>query len=197
MDQEEENINETGLTVIRPSQDLTISGRKVKTELPKYWTREYVQEKIELIENVRHKMLVRFLWMTGTRITEAVSLRKKDIDFNQYLMTIRWLKNRKYQTRVIPLHPTLRNILEVYTAKMKSEDLIFPFTRQRAWQVTERLLGGNPHRLRHSFAVNWLRSGGEITILRRMMGHARLESTLIYLQIVPVDQGKELLKVVF
>lgn len=70
-------------------------------------------------------------------------------------------------------------------------------TRQRAWQLTQKYLGGHPHQLRHSFAVNWLRSGGEIVVLHRMLGHSKVQTTMEYLKIVPTDQGKELLKIQF
>lgn len=178
-------------------QDLTKASRTVKQELPKYWDKEYIQQCLEHIENHRHKMLLRFLWMSGVRITEAVGLRKKDIDFQHYAMTVRWLKSRKYKHRVVPLHPQLRDILQVFTAAMKEEDRVFPITRQRAWQICKKDLKGNPHRLRHSFAVNWLRCGGDIVTLHRVLGHSKIQTTMEYLKIVPVDQGKELLKIAF
>jgi hypothetical protein len=45
--------------------------------------------------------------------------------------------------------------------------------------------------------VSWLRSGGNIIILSRMLGHAKTQSTMEYLKIVPGDQARELLKVQF
>lgn len=41
-----------------------------------------------------------------------------------------------------------------------------------------------PHCLRHSFATNWLRDGGDLENLRRAMGHASLNTTQKYLQLV-------------
>ena len=80
---------------------------------------------------------------------------------------------------------------------MKSEDIVFPISRQRAWKISRRYLGGSPHTVRHSFAVNWLRHGGDIVILKNILGHSKIETTMEYLKIVPIDQGKELLKVRF
>jgi integrase/recombinase XerD len=179
------------------SQNLTKSPGRVKEELPEYWEREYIGERLNHVTDARARMLITFLWRSGVRITEAVSLRKQDLDFLNYVMKVRWLKSRKYLHRMVPLHPSLRDLLQVYTAGMKSEELVFPLSRQRAWQITQRWLGGNPHKLRHSFAVNWLRSGGEIVTLSRILGHSDIKVTMVYLRIVPVDQGKELLKVRF
>jgi len=185
------------LLAVPSSQDLTISSRMVKRDIPKYWDRDQVHASLDRIQNNKHKMLVRFLWMSGVRITEAVSLRKMDLDNENYTMTVRWLKSRKYRNRVVPVHPMLRDLLQVYTAAMKAEDRVFPITRQRAWQIIRKELHGHPHQLRHSFAVNWLRCGGDIVTLHRILGHSKIQTTMEYLKIVPVDQGKELIKIQF
>lgn len=178
-------------------QDLTIRAESVKKDLPKYWDRETVNQRIEAVTNHEHRMLLQFLWMSGVRVTESVGLRRQDCDFQNYTMTVRWLKSRKYNHRVVPLHPRLRDVLQVYTATMKAEDRVFPLTRQRAWQLTRKYLGGHPHQLRHSFAVNWLRCGGDIVTLHRVLGHSKIQTTMEYLRIVPVDQGRELIKIQF
>ena len=183
------------IEVFKP-QDLTKSAQSVK-ELPKYWDKGYIVEKVEQVQNYQHKMLLLFLWYSGVRITEAVNLQKQDIDFNNYTMKVKWLKSRKYKHRIVPMHPELRNLLQLYVASLKAEDRVFPITRQRAWQLTQQYLNGHPHQLRHSFAVNWLRCNGDIVILHRILGHSKIQTTMEYLKIVPIDQGKELIKISF
>jgi len=179
-------------------KDLTNSPQYVnKKDLPKYWDRSYINQRIDAIINQEHKMLLRFLWMSGVRITEAISLRKRDIDFQNYTMNLRWLKSRKYHQRICPIHPMLKTLLELFTGKMGLEDLVFPISRQRAWQLTQKYLNGHPHQLRHSFAVNWLRCDGDLIVLHRILGHSKIQTTMEYLKIVPTDQGKELIKITF
>lgn len=178
-------------------RNLTIRAESVKKGLIPYWDRDEVNYLIDRVANHEHQMLLRFLWMSGVRVTEAVSLRKQDIDLPNAVMRVRWLKSRKYQERVVPIHPRLVDLLRLYTATMKAEDRVFPITRQRAWQITKKHLGGKTHKLRHSFAVNWLRSGCDLTTLHRILGHSKIQTTMEYTKIVPVDQGKELIKVVF
>lgn len=192
-----DNINTTAIVTNQKDQDLTIHAESVKLELPQYWDRDEVNLLLDRVPNHEHQMLLRFLWMSGVRVTEAVSLRKIDIDIENYVMRVRWLKSRKYKERVVPLHPRLRDLLRLYTATLKAEDRVFPITRQRAWQVCQKNLGGKTHKLRHSFAVNWLRCGGDVVVLHRILGHSKIQTTMEYLKIVPVDQGKELLKVRF
>ena len=189
-------VEKKEVVILKP-QDLSNHSESVKSELRKYWDKEYINNKLNQIKNGSHRMLIQFLWMSGVRITEAVSLQRKNIDFEKYLMTVKWLKSRKYKQRVVPLHPRLKDILQIYTAPMKFEDRVFPISRQRAWQLTQKYLGGHPHQLRHSFAVNWLRSEGDIVVLHRILGHSKIQTTMEYLKIIPVDQGKELIKIKF
>jgi integrase/recombinase XerD len=194
----DELINESKEVAVFNPSDITIMEESVKPqELPKYWDRDYINEHIVKVSNQRHQTLIRFMWMTGVRVTEAINVRKKDIDFKSFVVNIRWQKSRKYYYRNIPVHPHLRDMLMIYTAPMKAEDLLFPISRQRAWQVVRKAFNGHPHQFRHSFAVNWLKHDGDIVLLSKMLGHARVQNTMIYLNIVPVDIGKELLKIQF
>lgn len=180
-----------------PKKRFTKRLSNVKSEPPKYWSRETINAKLEVIGNYKDKMLLTFLWMSGVRITEAISLKKQDINLKDHLMVVKWLKSRKYQNRVVPLHPRLKDMMELYTAQMNQDELVFPYSRQRAWQIVKRWTDGHPHQFRHSFAVNWLKSGGDVYILSRILGHSKIQTTMEYLKIVPMDQGKELLKVDF
>ena len=187
------------VTIIEASEPKIVyqEAGVVKGELPKYWDRDYINTIIDTVDNTKHKMLATFLWFTGCRISEVTQLRKRDVDLQNYMITIRWLKNRKYQTRNIPMHPSLRNQLSYYMAQLNLEDPLFGISRQRAWQIIQQHFKGHPHQLRHSFAVNWLRSGGNIVELSKMLGHGDINVTMVYLAIVPNDIGKELLKVQF
>lgn len=178
-------------------KDLTKATQSVKRDITPYWDKETLNAKIDTITNHKDKMFIIFLWYSGVRVTEAVTLRKQDIDFKNYTMRLRWLKSRKYNERVAPIHPQLKELLQLYTAPMRQEDKVFNFTRQRAYQITTKWLGGNPHKIRHSFAVNWLRCNGDIVTLHRILGHSKIQTTMEYLKIVPIDQGKELIKISF
>jgi integrase len=194
----DELINVSHDVVIQNNQNLTIPISNVdKGELPKYWDRDYISRIIDSVHNPSRKMFFMFMWMTGVRISEALMARKMDINFSEYMISIRWLKNRKYLYRYLPLHPNLKDLLQLYTAQMLAEDRLFPFGRIWGYKLVKRYFGGHPHQFRHSFAVNWLRCGGDMVILCRFLGHSNIKTTMEYLKIVPIDQGKELLKIRF
>lgn len=186
--------------VVSKRKNLTKLEQSVnKQSLPKYWDREHISSTLENIENSKDKMFLTFLWMTGVRVSEALGVQKQDINFKNYTIRIRWLKNRKYKERNIAILPQLRNILQLYTAGLNQDNKVFEFTRQRADQIIKKYFGQDAycHMMRHSFAVNWLVQGGQFVWLSKHLGHSRLQTTMIYLQIVPVDVGKELIKIQF
>jgi integrase/recombinase XerD len=197
-----------GVLVVRDAEivsslpkDLTTPRGDVSMEKVKYWDKEYLHSMIEHIENTEHKMLFTLLWMTGVRVSEAINLVKSNIDTSNFTMTVRWQKREKkkgmWQRRVVPLHPEIKNLLQVYTAPMAPDAIVFPYSRQRVWQLTKKYFNGNPHMFRHSFAVNYLRQGGNIVNLKNLMGHSSVTVTMEYLKIVPTDIGKELMTIKF
>lgn len=189
-------MNEQNL-VVKTNQNLTIHTQTVKAQIRMYWEPEEVRAKIQATQNPKYRMLFTTLWMSGLRISEVINLEKQHIDFTNYIMRVKWLKNRKYQERIVPIHPQLRDMIQVYTGAMKFNEKLFDFSRQRAWQVCKEHMGGKPHMFRHSFAVNWLRCDGDLVVLHRILGHSKIQTTMEYLKIVPVDQGKELIKIKF
>jgi integrase len=125
------------------------------------------------------------LVVTGLRKGEALALRRQDVDLTQGILTIRGAKFGK--TRVVPLHPTTRNMLRRYVEVRDAHinpprsDYFFVAERggkllhQYVWRVFIRLSrqiglrgpsapnGPRVHDFRHRFAVrtlvNWYRSG--------------------------------------
>jgi len=187
----------TPLVIQQPQNNLTNLLQSVKLDEIPYWQKEEVLDKLSRVSNHKDKMLLTFLWMTGCRITEVISLKKQDIDFQHYLIKIRWLKSRKHTERILPMHPQLKQVLELYTAPLKLDEYVFPYSRQRAWQIVRHWFGGHPHQFRHSFAVFWLQCGGSLEILSKVLGHSNINTTMIYHRVVPMDQGKELIKLNF
>jgi integrase/recombinase XerD len=168
-----------------------------RQERRKYLTKDELNRLLDNITDHNDKFFCTFLWMSGIRVSEAINLKKKDVDFREKVMVVKWLKSRKYFERVVSVHPQLSQMLELYTGGMNLDDRVFPFSRQNAFYITKKWLGVSPHKLRHSFAVNWLREKGDIAYLSKALGHRYLNTTGEYLKIVPSDVAKELEKIKF
>jgi site-specific recombinase XerD len=52
---------------------------------------------------------------------------------------------------------------------------------------TTRVTQANPHRFRHTFALDMVRAGISLPALMQLMGHAQIQTTLVYLHITPQD----------
>jgi integrase/recombinase XerD len=189
--------NDKDLIVLSPKDLTNTMSFDKRRDLPKYIDADVLKERIQAISNNRDRMLVLFLFMSGVRISEALSITRKDVDLVNEIINLKWLKNRKYKYRNIPIHSQLKEILVFYIAGLKADEKLFPITRQRAEQITKLWLGCSPHKLRHSFAVHYLRKGGELFDLHLLLGHSKIQTTMEYTKIVPKDLSKELNKISF
>jgi integrase/recombinase XerD len=148
----------------------------------------------------RLHLLILFLLDTGCRISEALTLRVSDVDFENMLVT---LDGKGRKQRVVPFSFELRKALFRYCKESNRtpESLLFAgrthtqFGRRNALRDVKlacRRLGFTPpgrtlHAFRHTFAVNYLRRGGSVFHLQKVLGHSTLEMTRRYANLVTAD----------
>lgn len=193
-------INESKEVVVLKESNLTIPLRDVKKEERQFFDKEEMIALLNQVPPDKNGMLFQVLWRTGLRVSEVISVTKGDIDFQNNTMRAKWLKNRKYYSRTIPLHSTLKNPLYLFIAQLKESDKIFNISRQRVFQLSKKYGFMHPHKIRHSFAVNFLRQRKDpfaIIELRDLLGHSSINTTMEYLKIVPSAQIEVLNKISF
>ncbi len=148
----------------------------------------------------RWHLLSLLLLDTGCRITEALTVRVSDIDLDNLLVT---LDGKGRKQRIVPVSFALRKALHHYIAdfNLKQDSLLFatqegaPVRRMTALRSIKLLcehLGFDPpprtlHAFRHTFAVNYLRRGGSVFHLQKVLGHSSLEMTRRYANLVTAD----------
>ena len=108
-------------------------------------------------------------------------------------------KVEQRRQRVIPVDPDTLRLLEEYLKWRRQFSyrgpLVFPFSRQRGWQLVERIgrragiRGLHPHSLRHLLATTWVAKGLDTKKLQVLLGHASIATTMEY-----VDTNFEQLK---
>lgn len=103
------------------------------------------------IENP-HKLYFAFLYLTGTRRNEAISVTSKDVDYRNNTLHIRGTKT-KGSDRTLPLFPLVRQILLAITPDKSG--VFFPATGNRVDGIMRRVKGNDhhPHELRHTFGT--------------------------------------------
>jgi len=171
-------------------------------DVPKYLTADEVSHVLASISNkARDHLLVSMLWQTGARVSELLDVRVKDVDFYARTIQLHTLKRRvKTATRALPLQDGLKGDIGAYIAMkgLKKDDKLFPITRQTAYFIVRRAVlnadiemklasRAHPHVFRHSFAVHCILAGVPIVVLQQWLGHASINNTLIYLQVLGRD----------
>ncbi len=148
----------------------------------------------------RWQLLTLVLLDTGCRITEALTLQVRDVDMENLLITFDG-KGRKQ--RIVPFSFALRKVLHRYITDFsrKPDSLLFA-TREgtsvgrisalHGVKLLCERLGFDPpgrtlHAFRHTFAVNYLRRGGSVFHLQKVLGHSSLEMTRRYANLVTAD----------
>jgi integrase/recombinase XerD len=144
--------------------------------------------------------LVATILDTGCRIDEVLSARVAAFDFDNLLLTI-YGKGRK--ERRVPFSTELRKVLFRF-GQFKERagiecDLMFPAREGGRWEHRNALRSyycllkrlGLPrsgfHRLRHTFATQYLRNGGDVVRLSIILGHSEVSTTMKYLHLLTED----------
>ena len=154
----------------------------------------------------RDKAILLTLVDTGLRASELCALRIADVDMKTGRTQIQPGEAGKAtggKGRVVYMGKSARRFLWRYLADREDgEDLeapLFlgkfqrPFTRDALRQVIKGLgdKAGirtcHPHRFRHTFAITYLRSGGDIFTLKSLLGHGSLDMVEHYARIADVD----------
>ena len=58
-------------------------------------------------------------------------------------------------------------------------------------RLRSRVPQANPHRFRHTFGTDMVRAGMSLPALMHLMGHADIQTTMLYVQIAPEDIWRE------
>ncbi len=99
-------------------------------------------------------------------------------------------KVEQRRQRMIPVNRDTLRLLDEYLRWRRKfpyrGPLLFPFSRQRGWQIVERLgrrvgiKGLHPHSFRHLLATTWVSKGLDVKKLQLMLGHASISTTMEY-----------------
>lgn len=153
--------------------------------------------------------------VAGLRHSEALNLRRDDVDLDQGILTVRESKFGK--SRLVPLHATTVTVLSDYAARRDAHlgaprspyffvaeqggRLLHQYVHRVFWQLSRQIglrqkgqrNGPRIHDLRHRFAVqtliNWCRAGEdverELPVLSTFLGHVCVRDTYWYLSAAP------------
>lgn len=144
------------------------------------------------------------LLATGIRQHSLMELKIHDIDLENYLLSVRVTKTRK--PLIIPLNQSMVDIIKEFLKyrqhrdkddwlfcnaygnqlkKSTSYHMLYAYNKRRGIETT------GLHRYRHTFAKQWILSGGNVVVLSRLLGHSNLSTTQNYINLLTSDAAKQ------
>jgi site-specific recombinase XerD len=176
--------------------------------LPKRLTREEVQALLRTPNpryptGVRDRALIRVMYCAGLRCAEALSLRPRDVQLARNEIRVNLGKGGK--DRVVWIDATTVEILDRWKAIRPRSESFFCTLGGRPMRDSDvrdmmarrgRKAGieirVHPHLLRHSYASELLEDGYTVSEVQRLLGHARLETTALYLHVADAGLQRRL-----
>ena len=143
------------------------------------------------------KLVLWTLLDTGLRVSELAALTQDNIDWQGHRITV-YGKGGPYgsktKRRVLPLTPRIQPLIEHYFALNDQMRLSSRTIQRMVKRVANRARISRPvtpHVLRHTFSVAAVQKGISLPALQRLLGHDRLTTTEIYLNLSPEDVIRE------
>lgn len=180
--------------ILQNSAFNAVKAPKLEKKLPTVLTKDEIKRMINAVENPKHRLLIEFMYSSGLRVSECVSLKLDDLDISEKIGKIKHGKGNK--ERYIILSENLLKHLDDYIAKKTGKSpYIFsvkerPITIRQAQKVVKEAAKKAGikkrvfcHALRSSFATHLLEAGTDIRVIQELLGHANLSTTQIYTKV--------------
>jgi integrase/recombinase XerC/integrase/recombinase XerD len=151
------------------------------------------------------QLAVQILLGTGIRVGELCSLALEDVEDDEDAMFLKIKRGKGAKFRRVPVSQRLRREIIRYVNKRRPDTKVpnllvltsgRPVSVQAACNLLQRLrqkLGFplHAHRFRHTFATEYLRRGGEMERLRRILGHTTYSMVMRYVHLDKGDLGRD------
>jgi integrase/recombinase XerD len=168
--------------------------KKVK-KLPVVLNLEECKALFTASKQLKHRLILSLIYSAGMRSGEALRLKLADIDTVRMTIHIRQSKCNK--DRYVPLSPKILVSLQEYLKAYQPVEYLFngnkPGIPLSATGIKWALLDAvkkskiqkkiNLHSLRHSYATHLLEFGLDIGSIMYLLGHSRIETTMMYLHV--------------
>ncbi len=154
---------------------------------PKYMSAGEVYEGLDKLEGEAH-LCAMVQWRAGLRISEALALRRLDVDLTRNMLTVVAGKNGK--TRTVPIHKELAQAFRSVKRPPRSGRY---FKGHRSTMFRRYAAAGikGTHSLRHSFSRHLMAEGIALNTIQLWLGHSHLRTTTdTYLPLVAADPAQ-------
>lgn len=190
-----------GMTALR----VMLPQIKREKKLPVILSKQEVRLLIKSPKYLKHRLIIALLYGCGLRNYELCQLEQKDIDFDRKTVFVK--KQKGNYDRYVPLSDHLARGLTqyfesehpykwVFNSQISKDGEARPYTTNGVrWAIKEAKskIGikkrVTAHMLRHTYATHLLEDGLDIVSIKELLGHAHIETTLVYLHVA--NLGKQ------
>jgi integrase/recombinase XerD len=171
---------------------------KKEQTLPTVLSKEECKELFAAPRSLKHKFLLAFAYAGGLRMNELRMLKIVDVDLQRKQVHIRQGKGKK--DRYVILADFIVTRFQKYLDEVKPVKYLFEgqtpgdvmgertiqYVINEAVKKTTIQKEVSMHTLRHSFATHLLEDGVDIYSIQRLLGHADIRTTIVYLHVAQV-----------
>jgi len=172
--------------------------RKPRTIVKDTLSEAEVTRLISASKNIKEKAISSLLAYSGIRNKELCGLKVCDIDLGDNM--VRVLEGKYRKDRLVHISGDCSTVLSEYLNQLEKTQDSFVFETYQGNQYTGwalrklvKVLAERadirkrvyPHLLRHSLATNLLKRGANLVLIQRQLGHAWIDSTMIYVRSFP------------
>ena len=181
----------------RSISKVLLPNSKLRKRFPKIVTKELFLKIINNEDNLEHKCWLLLSFCCGLRISEVATIKIEDIYSKEHKLRVLG-KGNKERFTILP-DIVIKFLRLFYQKKRYTHKKGYLFIGQNVNnRICERTIGNyfsslkkeynlppeiTEHSLRHSFATYFLMNGGDLLVLKSMMGHKSLNSTSIYVHL--------------
>ncbi|MBN1916052.1 tyrosine-type recombinase/integrase [Candidatus Dojkabacteria bacterium] len=177
--------------VINVRDRIEIRSAKRTKSLPIVLNRSEIKELINATNNQKHKLLLSVAYGAGLRVSEVVSLKVKDINFQNLTLHIKQSKGDKDRITIFP-NSIIDSLIAITGSKSRNE---YVFSSEKGGKLTTRTAqkvfsnalkrsdikkDASFHTLRHSFAIHLLENGTDVRYVQELLGHQNIRTTQRY-----------------
>lgn len=182
---------------------VSLPSLRKERRLPSVLGREECKRIFLAPDLLKHRVALMLIYSAGLRANELCSLRISDIDSERMSIHIRMGKGKK--DRYVPLSAYILEGLRKYFLQEKPQGYLFNgkqhgecySVKGLQWILRQALKKAKIHKegvclhtLRHSYATHLLEEGLDIISIKELLGHSRIETTMMYLHVAHFERKK-------
>ena len=178
-----------------PDRAIKLPSLKKDAKLPSIFNKSELRLLFKAPTLLKHRVLLMLIYSAGLRSSEVINLKISDIDFERRSIHIRRSKYNK--DRMVPLSEYMIVGLKKYLTLERPLTWLFngkalgtPYSSKAiSWVMREAVKAAGidkdvtVHTLRHSYATHLIEDGLNIVTVKDLLGHSKIETTMIYLHI--------------